>query len=518
MGKTLKIALIAFGLAAVLAVISNFYDGDLGWHLRFGQEAWAGHFPYLNTWSWPAYGQPWVNHEWGGDLIYWFLYQRWGFLSLAALASAGVLAAFLLVQKIFFKKLTAFDFLMAVIFIGAIKFTLAARLTVVAPLFFAWLWLTLEKLPERKNYFYFWPLILWLWSTLHGSWILGFIVINIYIIGNALSLLFPSLAGKLSNWNWRMIKQALFWQIISAGIVCLNPYGLKIWSEVGAYFTEGYYKNYITEWLPSYAYPVYVWPLVIAGAAVVFIFIGWKKKTISLTQIFLFLAFFVSAMQYKRNNIYLALICLPLLTSVLKTAGEKIKKAQPRFGAACPRFGRPLLLAAVLAGLIFFSGKIKLVNDVFQNEALVAANGFPYHAIEFMKQKIGEKKTYLFNDFNWGGHIVWTLPNALVYLDGRGTATWRWSEQETALEHYRKIKYETGGLAEIENGPTEYIFLKKPRPPFAAPDRINRLIFSEDDFKKIFTVESVQLIEDLKKSASWRLIYEDELSLIWKRQ
>ena len=135
-----------------------------------------------------------------------------------------------------------------------------------------------------------------------------------------------------------------------------------------------------------------------------------------------------------------------------------------------------------------------------------------------MKEESAGKTIYVFNEFSWGAYLDWTVPNALIFLDGRGTATWQYDEKETMLKRFHEIKFEAGGLKAIESGPAEYILLSHNFAGYPKPNLINRIIFNEKDLAKIFTAELPQLEKMLERSKNWQLIYEDRISRVWKRQ
>ena len=143
---------------------------------------------------------------------------------------------------------------------------------------------------------------------------------------------------------------------------------------------------------------------------------------------------------------------------------------------------------------------------------------FPYEAAEVLKKEIGDKKIPIFNEFSWGAYLNWNVPNALVFLDGRGTATWMWSDKITTLEKYRMLKFEKDGLKELEKMPAQYILLKSEKvSSYTRPDFVNRLLFPENELSKILFAEQSQLEIDLRASDNWTLIHEDFLSNLWKK-
>ncbi|MCX6781644.1 MAG: hypothetical protein NTW66_00765 [Candidatus Magasanikbacteria bacterium] len=517
--KIAKIALILAGYFLVISFVSNTFDGDFGWHLRFGRDAFAGNFQYLDTYTWPHFGLSWTNHEWGGDLLFWLLYSSFGYFSLVLLISAAIWGAFLLAQKIFFKKISISGIILSLAGIACLKFLLGLRLAFLVLMLFTLLWLTLEKLPKIKSYF-LWPPLLWLWSALHGSWALGFIIINIYTFGNIIYLMiknkFPRLAGKDTGWTGKTILASFFWQAISALFLLFNPYGTKIWTEVGEYFTSGYFKTIITEWIPSYAYPVYVWPLIIAAFTAVFAVWGWLTKKVTLAQLLFFFAIFYSAWQYKRNNVYLVLICIPALTIIFGLAKEKIISA---FNLKTTVQERIALVSAALAIMLIalFAPSVRINSDIWKDRELLLRYPFPYDAVEFLTKETVGRQIYLFNEFHWGGYLNWTMPDTLIYFDGRGTATWKYSNDETRLERYRKIKYQAGGFNELEQGPAEYVILSQYYASYKKPNMINKIIFGEKGIAEALVPDPPQLEKMLRKSGSWQIIFEDKIAIVWKR-
>lgn len=521
--KITKILILILGFVFALAVESNSFDYDFGWHLRFGQDAWNGDFQYLDSYTWTHYEQPWTNHEWGTDLLYWPIYKNFGYLPILIFFSIIPWLAFVLINKIYVKKLTPAGLIFSFICFYSISHILVARPAMFTLLFFVYLLYSLEKIPTKK-YFYLWPLFIWAWSALHGSWIFAFIVINIYTGGQILQIILKKYFNiELPNtWQWKNVAQTFLWQIISGLAIIINPYGLTIWREVLDYFTKKYYQTWIIEWVPSYVYPVFWEVLTISTVGLILIIYAVKQKKVNLSQVLVFIAVFFSAWQYKRNGMLIALLCVPLFTVFWEEIKSKIKYTNQKiYSLTTDNFFQKttgLFLILVISLLIFSHGiKIRLTTDIWmEKEFLFKRAGFPVYAVDYLNQVIKEEKTPIFNEFSWGAYMNWTLPQALLFFDGRGTATWMWNENTTMLEEYRNIKFIDGGLQKITAGPAEYIILQKYNqfnsPP---PDFFNKLLFNKDQLSKLN--EEGQLYTDLRQSAEWELVFEDYISLVWKK-
>jgi len=509
-----KPLLILFGLYLTISLVSLTVDNDLGWHLRFGQDAVLGNFQYADSYTWSSFGNSWVNHEWGGDIVFYLLYNNFGYFSLVLFVSIALWLSFLLVSKVFGNRISIVSILASVLCLLATDFLIVMRLAMLAIPFLVLLIYLLENVRDKKTYYYL-PLVLWLWAFFHGSWILGFVIMNIYLFGNILgrTLDWKKILRLDNLWNNITIKRIVIWQLISGVVIMINPYGYKIWHEVVLYFTNNYYKLHITEWLPSYTYPVYIAPLFITAFCSVMLYLGFKNKKVNLIHILLFIFFFISAFQYKRNNIFLILICVPILTySALYIIKEikwnlKTKKI----------VGYILLITIISSILVVKKPMIRYTNNVWNDTALLEYYGFPVAATKFLDKQLGDSKNIkIFNEYSWGGYILWNLPNHKVFLDGRSAATWKDNNSKLMLKKQLDLMVKEGGLKYIEENNVEYVILRNNYSGYQEPNWINKTIFNDKKLKIIENNTKYQLIKDLEKSNAWIQFYHDSIGTIWK--
>lgn len=515
MKKIITFLLILVSFIISICTISNTFDGDYGWHLRFGRDAFENNFQYLDSYTWPNYGQPWVNHEWGGDIIFWFLYSHFGHFAIVLLTAVSLTTSIIIVQKTFNKEINISFGLSATLSIMALQFIMAPRLAMIGPLFFSILVWTLEKIPQRKTY-YLWPILIWLWSTIHGSWILAFITINIYIVGQIgqtiLKKHWPKYMSKEIAWNLKTYINIILFEFISIGVILINPYGYRIITEVISYFTENFYKEYIIEWLPSYTYPIFIWPLILATTMLVFMVHGYLKKKVTLAQFLLFTALFYTTLRHKRNNLYMVVACAPVLTFIL----DKVTKELPKLKKILIYTLFPITILLIYN----FTKHTNITNNVWENEKLLTRPPmiYPYDCANFLRQKTDNEKIKIFNEFWWGGYLNWALPNALVYFDGRGTATWHYNDSQTMLQKYGEIKFGKDGLKELNNYPINYILLEKNPFKYRKANQINRFLVGDQKIKTMIADSKTPLIEELNASPIWETIYDDDICQIWQKK
>ncbi len=551
--KLIKLSLVIVLFLIIWSKISNSFDGDLGWHLRFGEDAFNHNFQYQDSYTYTFFGRDWTNHEWGGDLLFWFIYSRFGYYYLVMLVSLVLFSAFYLATKLGDGRTTIAGLIVAVFAAQASSHIFVMRLAMLAPLFFIIIWYSLRKIPS-KNYFYLWPLLFWVWSALHGSWVFGFIVINIYLFGNLGQMIlfrwsrnhpllrfgyggqaYPALAGIAdSMWRKADFIKVILAQFFSILAVAINPYGLKILLEVNSYFSKGYFKSHITEWVTSYTYPVFWSSLAWSTVALFLAFILAYRRKLNLPELLLITALFISGWQYKRNVIFTLLAGIPLIAAVADYVISELQKNVSLSKILKQKMPKVMALAcgsvAIVSLVYFYSMRVKIYDDVWTRPDVFRANVMPFDAAEFLKRRMGgetarraeapAKRANIFNEFNWGGFLNWELPEALVYLDGRGTATWvdPKNPDQTLLETYMGLRYEPGGLPVIEKDNVKYIFLRNAKVPvFPRPDWINKIIFG-NELEVLVQPEITELNKDLDSSNNWKLIYNDSLTNIWERK
>ncbi|HRY36878.1 MAG TPA: hypothetical protein P5230_03320 [Candidatus Magasanikbacteria bacterium] len=526
MTKFIKIFLLIYNIIFILFFVSNIFDFDFGWHLRFGKE-WLenGFFPYTDGYTYPHLGQIWVNHEWGGDLLYWIIYKNIGYYPLVLVIPLLVLAAFWIAQKTY-GKYGLEATLVTTFLVWADYHIFAPRLAMFSLIFFAIFLYTLQNIEKTKLY-RFWPLLFWLWSFLHGSFTLGFIVIGIYFTGNLLNCFFQKYYPRLvlgQSWKKETFYKVSLWGLISLVAIFINPYGWLLPKETVSYFFYDFYKTHVTEWLASNTFPIFWKTGLFIAPALVAVFWQVKKKVFSWAELLLFLGLLYISFKYKRQVIYLALFCQPLFSSFLAQIKESFL-AIPKWKLFLENKNTKITAFVIGIFLILYSCQlyfpyIKIYKDVWPHIKEIGQY-MPVDAVEFLNREINsEYKVKIFNEFGWGAYMNWTLPQGLVFLDGRGTATWKIPGSDiTTLETYYNWRYyQNNGLKEIEKQNIQYVILENMNSFTPRVNRVNKWLFTSAALKHATTLADDKLEKDLKISEDWKLIYTDDRANIWKYQ
>jgi hypothetical protein len=215
------LGVVLFGQVRILGV-----DGDIGWHLRQGNEMLTHGGPVItNTLTIAGYGQPVLAWEWLSEIIFvgaWRLFGLNGVVAVTAFIIA--LTAFLLfraVQRRGTPILLAFPLTLAALALTSIHWL--TRPHIFSLLLTLWwseqLWAYWQSGNARK----LWPLpfVMVLWANLHGGFIAGLIILG---AATALVWVFPNAASTRN-------VRARRWQLTRILLACmlatlLTPWGV----------------------------------------------------------------------------------------------------------------------------------------------------------------------------------------------------------------------------------------------------------------------------------------------------
>jgi hypothetical protein len=233
-----------------------------------------------------------------------------------------------------------------------------------------------------------------LWANLHIQFVLGLGVLGLGL-----------LATFLEQWRVGPIRRWAAWAglITACGLATLaNPYHVRLYGVVWEYATQAGALRTVHELAPPDFAEWWNWPL-----AVLLIWAGGTcvARRLPVFDTALLLAGAAFSLRMQRDLWFGALTAAAVLT---------------RLGPAPPALDRRLALrlagitvaAVVLArlGWALGPGKDRPAAEVNRRE-------YPAAAVEYVRAH--RPPGPLYNHFNWGGYLIWALPEYPVGLDGR---------------------------------------------------------------------------------------------------
>ncbi|HNX11268.1 MAG TPA: hypothetical protein PKI61_03950 [bacterium] len=530
--NVLWVAFYIFLLAIFLRQSFAYLDPDLGWHLKTGQQIVQNlELPRLNEINYPLQGQKWIDHEWLSNVVVYEIYTHWGYLSLTALFALIFLSTFYLLnwwlKKRIFKEKFHSGLIMVLEIAGVIAIAphLGIRIQMITTLGLLLTLIILDNYQARPK----WQNLLWLiplfylWASLHAGFLVGFIAVAVFWGAKMIEKFINSkVIDEKLLLAWPIIVKGMLISLLAAATTLLTPYFLELYSFLFGY-RDIFYLNHISEWLPQWAYP-YIYPqfIYLSSALVLFFFYLVQKRNnligkINLWQLLLTLVCLVLAIKSRRNFPLFFIASLPLIADWIRDYLKLPADFNPELSWLKKIISLMIALALLLtaADTIAATQFIKNPFTSFCEDKVKTSPNrhlYPCAATEFLKKQTAYQNYNLFNNFGWGGYLIWVYPQKQLFIDGRGPqASYR--GHSILAEYYDFWNPKLIG-AKLQQHDVRLILTKKRAQPTKLSSLAkNFLLINEDEINQ--NRQRDYLLDYLEMSREWKLIYQDDLSLIY---
>ncbi|MCZ7544119.1 MAG: hypothetical protein M5R40_11580 [Anaerolineae bacterium] len=257
------------------------------------------------------------------------------------------------------------------------------------------------------------PLVMLLWVNLHGGFAIGFILLLGAIAGEAL--------GNLLRWgdaehvvSWAGVRRLVLVTALSAAAVCVNPYGPQMLAYPFRTVGIGALQDFIQEWASPNFHARQMWPFAFLLLAV-YAAAGLSRRRLDWTDLVLTAGTAFLALTAARNIAVFAVVATPVLTrhvdAILDERGWQVRPQAAARGAM--RWVNLALLVLILLG-----AALKVTGELAPRAVKQAQEAaLPVRAAAWLSAARPEGK--MFNSYNWGGYLMFAVPDYPVYVDGR---------------------------------------------------------------------------------------------------
>jgi len=462
--------------AAVLLFLSFGYTemagSDMWWHIAAGRElAQTKTLWMVDDWSFTAGGQPWLNHEWLADVIYYGWVSAWGVESLVYWKWLVVVSTYAILLFVLTRET---DSPLAALICSGLAIAIAAPFLDVRPHLYTLLnfSLLLYLLLGRHASTWLLALVFLVWVNLHGGFFFGLMALGI--------LLFP----------WRNPSPGNIRAALLVGVICLlacvlNPSGIKtfLYPLTYAFDTSSPFRQ-LGEWLSPF-----------------------KRGGISSPLFFTFmwapliaLAYLIPTVRRDKGVPWEGLALTALTLAMALTSRRFI----PLFGmslavmtaplvALCLRKLRVEKYALALALLAFIYASLRMLpyplNRYPAFHYLTAQYSYPVDMLNFIEVNGIRGNVYAL--YNWGGYIHWRTDGGLkVFIDGRADTIY---DADTYNAYVAVLGSRPGWLAQIEDSAADYVLWPHHR---------------GDGQRKL---------QELVETGRWRPVYRDSVAWLLAR-
>ena len=415
-GKVSLRRLLLFALYAYLAIVvmRTTFDPDIWWHLRTGQWI-VEHAAVPRTDPFSSFGQdkPWIAYSWLFEVLVYGLYRGLGLAGIVLYRLAMVFLVAVAVHGFVAKRESRF--LPAAGLIG-LAFLALSELMNERPWLFTILFsaLTLDlvldlRAGRGRRDLWLLPVLYVLWANLHIQFVYGLFLLALACAAPWVDRL-PWFTEPCGPAAWA--GSPAWRRLVAVTVACMlatlmTPYHIRLYRVVIEYATQTGINNFIWEFLSLPFRNPADWGVL--ALVLLATFALGRRRTFSSFELMLLIASAYLSFHSRRDSWFVVLAALTILTRV----EDGMRCRLPvRFTM------RPLDVLTVGVGvpaLLVVLGWACHVSKL----GLKQSEGFDYPA---RAASFVESKGYggpLYNDFNWGGYLIWRLPGLPVSLDGR---------------------------------------------------------------------------------------------------
>jgi hypothetical protein len=435
------LACAAVLLPVVITLRTSMATIDLAYQIRAGKVMLDTHrVLQTDLFTFTESGRPWLNQQWGGQVLLALLYRAGGW-ALIDLARAAIAAASFWLLYLACRARGAGIRQAAWLSLGALLVAIygfAPRPQMFAFLLFA---VTMWIVANRRQH----PRLLWLlppvtlvWANLHGSFILPPGV-----------LLLTWVEDRQKGEPW--VRTTGLAALACVAATAVNPYGLRVWRYVIDLSTNPEVRRTIEEWQPPRPTTLTGFVFFASVVAVAAIVVR-RRRLISWPRIIALAAFFLIGASAVRGIIWWALAAPVMIADLFPDRTDR--REEPR----SVNTAIAMLLAVVgVAFLPWFRPMFtSTVNSGTATDGLLSYSPHLYTDVVADRVPPGAR---IFAAEIWASWFEFQVPQDLVMIDPRielfSTTTWNdYDDISNAAEGWQQIlarwKVDVLALSELQ--------------------------------------------------------------------
>ena len=456
-------------------------DADFWFHLKTGEYVFTTGIPRMELWSFTYYGIPWTAHGWLSGVLFYAVWSVAGLKPLIFIFALLTAIAF----WIAYKRANAHPFFAGSAILLAVWTSLpniGVRPRVFTILFASIYLALLGRFARGVRERWIWLLIpiMALWANLHGGFFIGLALVGITAVGMIVDY-WAGVLEEAEGFRSRLRQLAIVF-VGCVLAVLVNPFGVKLYTTPLAVLRSPIFQDLVIDWLSPNFHLSEARPLILLIVLTIAA-LALSPRRPKPSEVLLFLATLYATLKTQRNAVVFSLVAAPLFANYFQIWFDATRFGQ-RFGVIRedrnPRLAL-LFTVVLLSPLILFG--IKLKTKVYSTPTQQSLR-VPVNAVEYLKQNGITGNTFTAPNV-WGAYVFWAAPQNRVYIDGRDVYP------DTFVKEFVDI------------------------------------LFGRADWRPIFDQRGVQIVlieprtllaRQLSEAPGWERIYEDDMSVIFKRR
>lgn len=480
-----KFSGVVFLLLAFFLSFKAVIDPDFGWHLRAGQYIWENHeVPKTDLFSFTLPDYPYVHHSWLTELAIYLFYHvlgLWGVSLFYALVAAG--GFWLLAARIEQRRSTLRTRWILLFFVPLVMWVVGMRTQVVTFFLLNLILYLFERIRTVAIHrLLVLPLLFLTWANLHGGFLLGLFFLVLYCGFRAFDISRSDLPPLRKSWLVALLAVVVMLSFVAA---LVTPYGKGTYGIAATIATNRFNWEHNLDWKPLMSE---THTAIFAGMLYLGVLAALASKTVALREKFVIGMFFFLSL-VSRHYVLPLLVVLtpPLVLLALHLIARRLRAGR---GYVFPL--RIAWAAVIIAYTGMGIGEFWKMKEAYSSPSFYATElsrelKYPHGAVSFMQEHGIPQR--LLNNLSWGGYLVWQFPGKRFFIDGR-MENFFIDGHSFALDYWTMTRLESGWDRLLSQYGIDGIL---------APGQPGK---------------TWPLTEFLRRDASWRIVYEDGVSLL----
>ena len=409
-----------FLVIAVRALAWPITPSDFWWQIAYGRSiVELGAIPAVDTFSFTRAGEPYFDQPWLAQILMYGIFRLGGpALSLIGLAATLWLSyALLLRVSLTGDRSVRLATVMVMLSLPVAMTNWSVRSQVLAiPLFVAYIGVLRGWRGTSRERPYLWvlPVLMVVWVNLHGSFVLGGLLVTLFFLGELSGVLIDRARGRADSEARGNLKALFLWGCLTAAAVFVNPRGAGVLEYVFSLLGGPAIQSIVEEWQPPTTQTIvgqlfFLYVVVVGAAAVL------ASRRPDLTDVLVLGVFFWLALSGERHVMWFAVVSVPFMVEQLASVAPADRAPESRQGNWSVNLAfLGTMAVAVLCVLPPLKTKLPLPPRL---QSLISPDT-PVATVDALRTD-ATAPARLFHTETTGSYLMWAVPERKVFLDAR---------------------------------------------------------------------------------------------------
>jgi hypothetical protein len=396
---------LAVSLPVLATLIGSLATVDLTYLIRAGDGIIdTGLIPSVDTWTFTAAGLPWVNQQWGAEVVLAAVFRLGGWTGLVLLRAVLVAIIFGCIYAIARRRglpvrtaalLTLITFAIAAVALGL-------RAQAFGMAFFAVLLLLVSERRAHPRLLWVVPPLVLVWANVHGSFFLAPLVLGLAWLEDL-------------NDHVDHPHRTLLVAVVSAVAACVTPFGPSVWIYAAGLTTNSQVTNDIAEWQATSirTIPGLLFFASVFGVAVV---IARRGRATPWPTLAWLAVFFLIGVYAARGIAWWPLAAAVAVAGLLADPERVPERPEPETPRLFRRLNAAIVVVFILVGIVLLPVWRPVDPRTGAPEGLLL---YAPPGITAKLREVARPADRVFNPQEWGSWFEFTLPDLPVAMDSR---------------------------------------------------------------------------------------------------